>query len=146
MRAVSGVNEDLVVSVSLPLHLLGAVGPWGLRFAAGRSTTKISTQHTKQPRRKSSWDGHFSPDHPTCQTWEGWCLDHRGGRAMETRRCLCSQTRCGETARGEPDNNNDEIRLSEIIDVGRSIHTMLYGITVTRRDDANRLYGQHWVT
>lgn len=148
MRAVPGVNEDLVVGVSLSLHLFGAVGPWGLRFAAGRSTTN-SVHKTKQPHRgpeSQAEIGHFSPDRPTCQTWEGWCLDHRGGRATETRRCLCSQTRCGETARGEP--NNNEIRLSEIIHVGRLIHTIhkLYGITVTRRDDANRLYGQHWVT
>lgn len=52
MRAVSGVNEDLVVSVSLPLHLLGAVGPWGLRFTAGRSTTK-SVHNTQNNHAES---------------------------------------------------------------------------------------------
>ena len=33
VRAVPGVNQDLVVGVGLPLHLLGTVGSWGLRFA-----------------------------------------------------------------------------------------------------------------
>lgn len=36
MGAVSGVNKDLVVGVSLPLHLLGAVGSWRLTLAAAK--------------------------------------------------------------------------------------------------------------
>ncbi len=36
VRAVPSVNQDLVVGVGLPLHLLGAVGSWGLRFARGK--------------------------------------------------------------------------------------------------------------
>lgn len=36
VRAVPSVNQDLVVGVGLPLHLLGAVASWGLRFAEGR--------------------------------------------------------------------------------------------------------------
>lgn len=46
MRTVSGVNQDLVVGVGFPLHLLGAVGSGGLAFAAGRKTfqSRDSTQ------------------------------------------------------------------------------------------------------
>lgn len=40
VRAVPGVNQDLVVGVGLPLNLLGAVGSWGLTFAEGGQTKK----------------------------------------------------------------------------------------------------------
>lgn len=36
MRTVSGVNQDLVVGVGFPLHLLRAVSSGGLSFATGR--------------------------------------------------------------------------------------------------------------
>lgn len=36
MRAVPRVNQNLVVGVGLPLHLLGAMGSWGLTLAEGR--------------------------------------------------------------------------------------------------------------
>lgn len=36
MRTVSGVDQDLVVGVGFPLHLLGAVSSGGLPFAKGR--------------------------------------------------------------------------------------------------------------
>lgn len=36
VRAVPRVNQDLVVGVGLPLHLLGAMGSWGLALAEGR--------------------------------------------------------------------------------------------------------------
>lgn len=36
MRTVSGVDQDLVVGVGFPLHLLGAVSSGRLPFAKGR--------------------------------------------------------------------------------------------------------------
>lgn len=44
VRAVPGVNEDLVVRVSLPLHLLRAVGSGRLGFAAGGNFISITSQ------------------------------------------------------------------------------------------------------
>lgn len=41
VRAVPSVNQDLVVGVSLPLDLLGAVGSWRLRFAGGRKGERL---------------------------------------------------------------------------------------------------------
>lgn len=38
MRTVSGVNQDLVVGVGFPLHLLRAVSSGGLAFATGSKT------------------------------------------------------------------------------------------------------------
>lgn len=47
MRTVSGVNEDLVVGVSFPLHLLRAVSSRGLTFATGKKTFQSYTTETK---------------------------------------------------------------------------------------------------
>lgn len=40
VRTVPRVNQDLVVGVGLPLHLLGAMGSWGLTLAEGRKKKK----------------------------------------------------------------------------------------------------------
>lgn len=56
VRAVPGVNQDLVVGVSFPLHLLGAVGSWRLRFTEGRNketNNKVSFIKTLTNKPKS---------------------------------------------------------------------------------------------
>lgn len=72
MRAVSGVNQDLVVGVCLPLYLLGAMSTWGLTLAEERKTQKgfsymCVSQQTKQKKvclvQSAARDGGF-----TCQT------------------------------------------------------------------------------
>lgn len=42
MRAVSGVDQDLVVGVGLPLHLLRAMSSRGLTFANGRKLLSVT--------------------------------------------------------------------------------------------------------
>lgn len=49
VRTVSGVDEDLVVGVSFPLDLLGAVGYRGLRFAKGGENTDLFQNHNIKP-------------------------------------------------------------------------------------------------
>lgn len=53
VRAVPSVNQDLVVGVGLPLHLLGAMGSWGLRFAERRKQeTQKGSQLESDPETK----------------------------------------------------------------------------------------------
>lgn len=52
VRTVSGVNQDLVVGVGFPLHLLRAVSSGGLTFAAGRKT---SHRRPKPKRSVCEW-------------------------------------------------------------------------------------------
>lgn len=47
MRTVSGVNQDLVVGVGFPLHLLRAVSSGRLALATGRKTFHCYTIRTK---------------------------------------------------------------------------------------------------
>lgn len=47
VRTVSGVDQDLVVGVGLPLHLLRAVSSGGLPFAEGRRVFKINEPNKK---------------------------------------------------------------------------------------------------
>lgn len=44
VRTVSGVDQDLVVGVGFPLHLLRAVSSGGLPFAEGRKVFKSMNQ------------------------------------------------------------------------------------------------------
>lgn len=75
--AVSGVNKDLVVGVGLSLHLLGALGSWGLTFAAATTDkTRVTVKTAPSPQitaaedvclvRPAAGDKSF-----TCQTWAG---------------------------------------------------------------------------
>lgn len=66
VRAVSGVNQNLVVSVSLPLHLLGAVGSWRLRFAVDKE--KGEKKIIVQNRRRKDF---LMEKMATCPRWEG---------------------------------------------------------------------------
>lgn len=60
VRAVSGVNKDLVVGVGFSLHLLRAVGSWRLTFAAAttdktRVTFKMDPFHKTWQRLTRAW-------------------------------------------------------------------------------------------
>lgn len=67
VRAVSGVNQNLVVSVSLPLHLLGAVGSWRLRFAVDKEKGEKKMIIVQNRRRKDF----LMEKMATCPRWEG---------------------------------------------------------------------------
>lgn len=75
VRAVPGVNQDLVVGVGFPLNLLGAVGSWGLTFAEGGQTKKKESHLYRsllQIKPKGLFDAVCSQSWRfTCQTWEG---------------------------------------------------------------------------
>lgn len=58
VRAVPGINQDLVVGVSLPLHLLGAMGSWGLWLAGSKKNTHSwlhMMHHIGTPQLKLWW-------------------------------------------------------------------------------------------
>lgn len=57
VRAVSGVNQNLVVSVSLPLHLLGAVGSWRLRFAVDKEKGGKKDDNCPKQKEKRFFNG-----------------------------------------------------------------------------------------
>lgn len=65
MRTVSGVNQDLVVGVGFPLHLLRAVSSGGLAFATG---SKTFHSYMIQSKKRGFAEG--EKQRLTCQTWE----------------------------------------------------------------------------
>lgn len=57
MRTVSGVNQDLVVGVGFPLHLLRAVSSGGLAFATGGKSFHGYVIQTKKKKKRVFVEG-----------------------------------------------------------------------------------------
>lgn len=66
MRTVSGVNQDLVVGVGFPLHLLRAVSSGRLALATGRKTFHGDAIQTKNECLQKARNGGSPVRHGRC--------------------------------------------------------------------------------